>query len=283
MEWMEISDSCVIIYYNGDFLVAEGEHMAYKIVFFDIDGTLVNKEKQIPPDTKEAVRNLKKRNIEVVIATGRAPFHLRRIAEELEIDSFVSFNGSYTVYKGQPIYEHAIGSSTLESLQKYSIENRHPLVYLSSEADYANYDRHPYVLKSYESLKLDAPKYDPDYWKKASIYQVLLYCEAEEEKHYKNKFHDLSFIRWHSLSLDILPAGGSKAKGIEAVLKHLRLSPEDAVAFGDGLNDREMLSFVGVGIAMGNAQLEVKRMADLVTRNADDGGISYGLRQIGLI
>ena len=74
---------------------------AYKIVFFDIDGTLVNKEGKIPMSTKESIKKLKDSNVEVVIASGRSPSQLYHIAQELEIDSFISLTGSYAGYKGE--------------------------------------------------------------------------------------------------------------------------------------------------------------------------------------
>ncbi|MEK4221190.1 Cof-type HAD-IIB family hydrolase [Bacillus sp. FSL W8-0116] len=257
--------------------------MSYKIVFFDIDGTLVNKDSTIPLDTKEAIRKLKERNIEVSFATGRAPFHFRHIAEELGIDSFVSFNGSYVVYKGKVIFEKPIHPASLEQLEQYSHRFNHPIVYLSHKECYANKKQHPHVVESFQFLKLESPGFQPYYWKYTSIYQALLYCQEHEETHYLEKFNDLSFIRWHPLSMDVLPSDLSKAKGIAAMLQHLKLSPDDAVAFGDGLNDKEMLSYVGMGIAMGNAHEEVKPFADFTTKHVNDGGIRYGLEYLELI
>lgn len=60
------------------------------------------------------------------------------------------------------------------------------------------------------------------------------------------------------------------------MLQHLKLSPDDAVAFGDGLNDKEMLSYVGMGIAMGNAHEEVKPFADFTTKHVNEGAFDTG-------
>jgi Cof subfamily protein (haloacid dehalogenase superfamily) len=257
--------------------------MAYKIVFFDIDGTLLNEEARIPLDTKVAIRKLKERNIEVAFATGRAPFHFKHIAEELEIDSFVSFNGSYVVYNGEVIYENTMDQASLELLETHANQFKHPIVYLSHENCFANHPQHPYIIESFQSLKLEAPDYHPHYWKETKIYQALLYCQEHEEIHYHGKFADLTFIRWHRLSMDVLQTGISKARGIAAMLHHLKLSPDEAVAFGDGLNDKEMLSYVGMGIAMGNAHEKVKPFAKFTTKHMNDVGIQYGLRRLQLI
>src|SRR5690625_6342097 len=71
--------------------------MHEKIVFFDIDGTLVDDDKNIPVSAKQAIDELKRNDVYVAIATGRAPFMFEHIRQELEIESYVSFNGQYVV------------------------------------------------------------------------------------------------------------------------------------------------------------------------------------------
>jgi hydroxymethylpyrimidine pyrophosphatase-like HAD family hydrolase len=93
----------------------------------------------------------------------------------------------------------------------------------------------------------------------------------------------LRLVRWHPFALDVLPSGGSKARGILDLLHALNLEPAQAVAFGNSLNDRELLALVGYGIAMGNAVEELKPVADFVTTSVDDNGIVNGLKAAGLI
>lgn len=257
--------------------------MSYKIAFFDIDGTLVNERKQIPQDTIDAIRALQSRGVEAVIATGRAPYFFRPIAEQLGIDSFVSLNGAYVVYKGKPIFEKAIPREHLEALVGHAAKHNHSLVFEGHSEFYASEESHPHMVDAVKSLRVDLPGYDPDFWKNDSIYQVFLHCEEHEEHLYNEAVPALRYIRWHKTALDVLPSDGSKAQGIEALLKHLNLSVSEAVAFGDGLNDVEMLSVVGLGIAMGNSHEEVKPYADYVTAHVDEGGIRKGLQYAGLI
>lgn len=256
----------------------------YKIVFFDIDGTLVNKEGIIPISTKESVKKLKESNIEVVISSRRGPSQLKHIADELEIDSFVSLTGSYVVYKGEIIYNQPLPASTVKKLIEYSTQHGDAIVYLGSEGVYASQIEHPHVNETFLNwLKLEYPMFLQPNSVEIPIYQFLLYCPQDKEKIYKELFTDLHFIRWHPLSSEITPRKGSKAKGIDVLLNNLNISPEEAVAFGDSLNDREMLSFVGMGIAMGNAHNEVKPFDKFTTKHIDEDGIYYGLKKIGLI
>ncbi|WP_400246897.1 Cof-type HAD-IIB family hydrolase [Niallia sp. JL1B1071] len=257
--------------------------MAYKIVFIDIDGTLVNEEKKIPHDAKLAIKELKKRNIPIVLATGRAPYFFADILTELNLSSYISFNGSYVVHEKEEIYKKPIPIETLEELEQIALKNNQPLVFQGSKECCANHQEHAHIIESFQSLKLNAPSYRKDFWKEADIYQCLLFCEEKEEKLYEETFSTIQFVRWHPLSMDVIPTGGSKAEGIAEILNILNIDPQDAVAFGDGLNDKEMLSYVGMGIAMGNAHEDVKPFAKKVTKHVNEGGLSYGLQEIGLI
>jgi Cof subfamily protein (haloacid dehalogenase superfamily) len=257
--------------------------MSYKIVFFDIDGTLINEEKEISQDTIEAINELKQGGTEVVIATGRAPYFFKALSAQLGIDSFVSLNGAYVVHKGVPLYKRTISKESLKLLVKLAAENNHSLVFQGDAAYYANAEQHPHILDSVGSLKVDLPGYNPGFWLSDDIYQAFLHCEANEEHLYLDAFSDLRLVRWHPSAMDVVPNDGSKAVGILALLDHLHISPSEAVAFGDGLNDKEMLTVVGLGIAMGNAHEELIPFADYVTTPIDEGGIRNGLIRAGLI
>jgi Cof subfamily protein (haloacid dehalogenase superfamily) len=254
-----------------------------KIVFFDIDGTLLDHNKKLPSTTKEAVKKLKQLGVEVAIATGRAPFMFSELCKELDINTFVSFNGSYVVYDGEVIYKQPLPITAIKKLEGMAREKDHPMVFLDEQRMLANEKDHPHIHKSIESLKFTHPPYNPTYYHNNDIYQALLFCTAAEEEVYVNEFPHLFFVRWHEVSTDILPFGGSKAVGIEQMLARLDYARENVYAFGDGINDIEMLQYVGTGVAMGNAGSQLKSIADVVTKDVDEDGIVYGLRKVGLL
>lgn len=255
--------------------------MAYKIAFFDIDGTLVNESKVIPQDTAAAIRELKAKGIEPVIATGRAPYFIRTLADQLGIDSYVCLNGAIAVYKGQVMYKRIIPKENIEVLVGLTAQNGHSLVFQGEHAYFTDAEDQ-FVTSSVNSLKVNMPGYDPDFWKDNEIFQMFLHCESKDEELYR-ELPGLKLIRWHPHAMDVLPEGGSKAQGIAALLEKLSLTAEDAVAFGDGLNDKEMLEFVGFGVAMGNSHEELLPYADYVTSHVDEGGIRNGLVKAGLL
>lgn len=257
--------------------------MSYKIVFFDIDGTLLNEEKEVPLSTIEAIHALKSNGIEPVIATGRAPYFIKPLVEKLGIESFVCLNGAYAVYRGEPLYKRVLSKNSIESLVAIAARHKHSLVFEGEQAFFSDTIEHPFVHSSVESLKVELPGYDPEFWKTNEVFQVFLHCENHEEHYYDELVSELKLIRWHPYAMDVLPAGGSKAQGIEAMLNLLEISPAESVAFGDGLNDIEMLEFVGLGIAMGNSHKDLLPYADYITSHVDEDGIRNGLVKAGLI
>ncbi len=257
--------------------------MTKKLVFFDIDGTLLNHDKQLPKSTKEAIFTLKRKGINVAIATGRAPFMYENLRDELEINTFVSFNGQYVVFEGEVLYTNPLNPEKLNELRNFALRNKHPLVYMNAEMMRSNVENHPFIHKSISSLKFEHPNYEPDFLANRDIYQTLLFCVREEEDKYIQSFPSFQFIRWHESSTDIIPYGGSKAEGIKKIMDALGVNREDVYAFGDGLNDAEMLDFVGTGVAMGNAEEIIKQRADIVTKSVDEDGIVHGLELVGLL
>ncbi|ADU30927.1 Cof-type HAD-IIB family hydrolase [Evansella cellulosilytica] len=258
--------------------------MDKKVVFFDIDGTLLNENNVIPESTKNAIKELQKKdNIFVAIATGRAPLHLREISSQLGIDSYVSFNGSYVVFNGEVLSSNPLAKKEMLELEARARENGHPMVFLNESDIYANVSDHPAILSSMGSLNLPHPDKHESFHHDNSIYQALLFVDKNEESFYSTNHAFFDYVRWHERAIDVLPSGGSKAKGIENMLKELNIDKKDAFAFGDGLNDLEMLQYVGCGIAMGNAVEEAKKAADIVTDHVNDDGIYKGLVKVGLL
>ncbi|MGP4040450.1 Cof-type HAD-IIB family hydrolase [Gracilibacillus sp. D59] len=254
-----------------------------KVVFLDIDGTILNHDKQIPNESKVAVKQLHDAGVIVSIATGRAPFMFQDILEELNIQSYICFNGQYVVFNGEVVYQNPIDSEQLEELTKYSVNHHHPLVYQSIDDMKSSVSNHLHIEESMGSLKRRHPLEDSEYYKNQKIFQVLLFNKEEEQHIYEEKFQKLNFVRWHPVSCDVMPRYGSKANGIEKFIEALDLNWEDTYAFGDGLNDLEMITKAHTGIAMGNSVQEVKEAADLVTDDVNQNGLSKAMKKLSLI
>lgn len=258
-------------------------NVGQKIVFLDIDGTILDHNKEIPKATKEAVQKLQKNNIIVSIATGRAPFMFQDLLKELHINSYVAFNGQYVMHEGEVIHQNAIHADLLEELTEYSLSNEHPLVYQSFEGMRSSVSDHPYIEAGMGSLKRNHPLVDIDYYKTHPIFQVLLFNEENEQPTYEKQFEQLRFVRWHEFSCDVMPGNGSKAHGIEKFVTNLGLEWKDTYAFGDGLNDLEMLQKVHTSVAMGNSVEKIKNIADYITDDVAEDGLSNAMKHLQLI
>ncbi|AIG28297.1 Cof-type HAD-IIB family hydrolase [Brevibacillus laterosporus] len=257
--------------------------MERKIVFFDVDGTLLTEDKQLLTSTRDAVRRLRENGIYTAIASGRMPKQLEDICRELDIHSYVSINGQYVVFEGEEIYSNPIAIEQLTDLTDLANKHGHVLTYVNHEMLCANHLNDPLLDVIYGELQLAKPSLDPDFYKQNPIYQSIIFCAPELAKEYMERFPQFGFIHWHDYALDIIPLGSSKAVGIQKMLEHGHFSLEHTYAFGDGLNDLEMLETVGHGVAMGNAVLEAKQKARYVTASCNEDGIAKGLSMLGLL
>ncbi|WP_077329120.1 Cof-type HAD-IIB family hydrolase [Virgibacillus siamensis] len=258
--------------------------MTQSMIFFDLDNTLLNAEKEVPQSAKRAIRALQNDGHIVAIATGRTPFAFDHLLEELDIDTYVSLNGQYVVSKGEVIYRNPLNTEALKELTASALEHEHPIVYIDHKDWTSNKENDASVKHAIGELKIPQElKYDPDYYIGRDIYQALVFCTDGEEQVYEERFDQFDFIRWHPVSVDVLPHGGSKAKGIEKAIEKMGIAPENVYAFGDGLNDIEMLRAVQNSVAMGNAEEIVKEAAKSVTKSVDEDGVEHGLKLVGLL
>lgn len=255
-----------------------------KLIFFDIDGTLYNSDKQVPESAKDAVRQLKSDGHIIAIATGRGPFMFEKLRAELGIETYISYNGQYIVFEGEVIYDNPIGNSTLEKLSTQAHSNDHPVAFCDEKDLRVSTKEHEHVKAGIGSLKLDFEvSEDKAYFKGNDIYQALLFCTKEEEAEYKSSYEDVYFLRWHEFCTDVIPRGGSKAEGIKTLLDKMNIDITDVYAFGDGPNDVEMLELIENSVAMGNGVPEAKAVSKYVTGHVDENGLYDGLKKTGLL
>lgn len=254
-----------------------------KILFFDVDGTIYDRKKQIPQSAKQAIYQAKQNGYEIAIATGRAPFMISSLIQELEIDTYVTFNGQYVVYKGEVIFTDGVPVNQLTEIVQFGHERNHPAVFLDEKKMIATVDGNEKIAASLQTLKYPYPIINPHFYKENSVYQTLIFMEEHEEQLYKETFPEVNFVRWHSLSCDILPKEGSKARGIQKLLDEMNIPMDKTIAFGDGLNDIEMLQTVGIGVAMGNGVDEVKNVADVVADHVEKDGLAKVMKQLKII
>ncbi len=255
-----------------------------KAVFFDIDGTLLShKTNSIPASALEAIRQLRKQGIPVFLATGRHRSHLESLPplRELEYDGAVSLNGGYCYDARGRIFHNPICREDIAALLSWLDANPTPCGFTEEDRTYVNFynDRVHQVHDAIHTplLPLGDLRRGLDF----PVYQILLYLYAEDPV--PPCMPHTRTTRWFTGGVDIIPAEGGKALGIQAVLDHYGIDKAETMAFGDGDNDLDMFGAVGFSVAMGNAVPQLIAAADHVTADVDDDGIAKALRHFGLI
>ncbi|WP_274307270.1 Cof-type HAD-IIB family hydrolase [Solibacillus daqui] len=257
--------------------------MKYKIIFFDVDGTITNyKDGTIPESTKMAIRQLTTSGMKVVAATGR-PLSMCGEIAELGVDTFITANGAYVTHRGTCIHKTVLPSETVNKFTKFAFQEQNALTYYSEKL-HMNEVQHPKVMKAlYETLRLEE---FPPIYKAVDLNETYLLClfadDTEIEK-YKSHFPKIHYKRWHSYIVNVLVDEVSKSVAIKKVLNYFGLTKEEAIAFGDGENDVDMLELVDLGIAMGNANETLKSIANFVTKDSSEDGIALALKKYDLI
>lgn len=257
--------------------------MQKQIIFFDIDGTLVNERKVLFEETKRAIDRLKEKGNYVVLATGRPPFWYEGLREELGINSYISYNGQHVVFEGEVIYENPLDGRALDRLYEEVNQRSLPMTFLDELEMVVTLDRHPFVERCFVHLIEEYPRVSVDLHKKTSIYQALIFTDKVLETRLKNKYSMFDFLRWHSYSYDLLPKGSSKAAGMSKIVEALGGEGIKTYAFGDGANDLEMILKADVGVAMDNGLEEIKQAADYIAADVNEYGLVKALKDLSLL
>jgi len=254
-----------------------------KLFIFDIDGTVLDDSKSIPLETKQAIGELS-RTHEVAIATGRNRTMAKEVIEELGVSNYIVCNGAAAYYKNEAIYTNFLNEEDLEKLIKLADQHGHQVVYETiDELRRRNEVPDRSMKEGMTFVGFDVPDYDRGFYENHSLVQCLLFISGDEMAIYADQFKHFRFVRWYKEGIDVLPADGSKYLTIKILANHMGIPLSDVIAFGDGMNDIEMIRHVGTGIAMGNAEKEVKDVADSVTESNENNGIPNALRKLKFI
>jgi hydroxymethylpyrimidine pyrophosphatase-like HAD family hydrolase len=112
---------------------------------------------------------------------------------------------------------------------------------------------------------------------------MIAFCDEFEESLFLPHLENCKSARWDEYAVDIMLQDSDKSKGVMSVLDYYGLKPEEAMSLGDGQNDVEMLSYTGIGVAVGRADPAAKKAADYITDDIDDDGWAKAFIHYGLI
>ena len=254
-----------------------------KIFFFDVDNTLLDHATHAIPDSAlNAIAHLKDRGHTVVIATGRSYGHARPFIEQIEPAYVISLNGARIFKDGQTVMSTPLAHPALLDLFEWMQAQSHQFGVNQGELSYIS-AQVPSALTPMQSVRMQVQTDNPFYLQQ-DVFQGWLFfdesLDAELMPEIVRRYPEFDLVRWHPTAVDVLPKGINKWTGCQWVLAETGFPVERSIAFGDGLNDREMLQGVGLGIAMGNAHPGLKAVADRIAPALDEDGIAAMLDEL---
>ena len=251
------------------------------LVFFDLDGTLLDRHSKITAEIASAMAELQKNNILPVIATGRTNPEIKEIAKASGINGLITMNGQYVQIAGKEVYSEIIPEDVakrfLEAADAKGDEvgfYNHTKIRVTGHSDL--------LVKCYNFIHSPVPPIDRDFYQKEPL-NMLLSLSTKGDEYYHSRFPELKFFRNGPYSIDIISAGGSKGHGIKKLVENMGYEGVPTYGFGDGPNDIDLLSACDHKIAMGNAKPELLAIADFVTHKNTEDGIVFALKHFGLL
>ena len=268
--------------------------MEYKLLALDMDGTLLNSQKQITQPTADAINRLIERGVHVVFASGRnvpEMSDIHRVLNKIRYGVLISGGLVFDFAEDKMLAVHPVPFNDIIKIIDVGIEER-AMIHLHTIRDSIvcakdishMADFHMGIYQSmFERIckTIDDPKqYVIEH--ADEIIKVNLYHRSVESRQRsldRIKNLPLEPVFAEGSSLESTPRGISKASGLIELCKALDIDIKETVAIGDAPNDREMLLTAGLGIAMGNAEDEIKALADFVTLDNDHDGIAHAIEK----
>lgn len=253
-----------------------------RVLALDLDGTLTNSQKLVTPRTRAALDAAAARGVTIVLASGRPTAGVAPLARELELDKtggcILSYNGGAIVdcASGETLYQKRLPPEAIPALCAFAAEQDVAIVTYNDEGIVTERPEDEWAAREGFTNKLPMIKVDDlAAYVTYPVSKMLLTLDpsrmdavcAAGQKRFAGQ---LDLYPSCAFFLEAVPLGVAKDVSLASLLALRGLGRENLMACGDGLNDRSMLEFAGVGVAMQNAEPAVKAVADYVTAADND-------------
>ena len=263
--------------------------MSRKLIFFDIDGTIIDGNGYIPASTVRAIRSARERGVLCVINTGRPYSHIDPAVKAIGFDAYVCSCGQHLVRDGRVVSHAEFDPDLCRRIVELTRQCRLDAVYEAERGIWFD------MIHSDKAEQLKAE------WNQVICRGLEVHESVETPDFRTDKLcvfagedsdlsHFLDFMEPHANviyreggMLEIVRRGYSKERGLKQMIALLGVALEDCYAIGDSTNDLPMLRSVPHSIAMGNAPDEIKAVAEYVTKTLHEGGIAHALNHYNLI
>ncbi|HFI0036640.1 TPA: HAD family hydrolase [Streptococcus suis] len=277
-----------------------------KIIFLDVDGTLVDYHKRIPESAIRAIRQARENGHLVYVCTGRSRAEMQPELWEIGLDGMIGGNGSYVEHQGQVVMHQVISKDDSRAIVDWLHERGLEFYLESNNVLFASEN---FRERARETLRIYSMN-------KGKTAEEVANQEVEDVIHgivfdgelYRDDLNKVSFVldsyQDHLDSKEAFPQlvantwGGrgetalfgdlgvkdiNKAHAISVLLDHIGANQVDTIAFGDAKIDIPMLNYCAAGVAMGNGRAEILAMADMITDDVEEDGLYNAFEKLGLL
>ena len=256
-----------------------------KAVMLDLDGTLLSDNHIISDTNKDVLFKLKEKGVKVFLATGRSFDAMKEYHKELKLDTpAICYNGAKIVEPNGEFKEYPIRDKALKTLIDIAHETKTHLNIYQHEIWYSENIENEETELYIHISGLTPHKADFNNLKELFSTKILYIGDHEKllclEKEIKNRLGDQVFTTFSkTFFLEVLYGDVNKGSTMEKIMENEGISLDEVIAFGDGLNDIEMLKMAGVGVAMKKSFPELIEIADEVTTSNNESGVGEFLKR----
>ena len=263
--------------------------MKYKMLVLDVDGTLLNDEKEISKRTLNTLLKVQQMGVRIMLASGRPTYGLLPLAKKLELGTYngyiLSYNGGQVINasNGEVVFERRINPEHITYLEKKAEKNGFSILTYNGDTVVTNNPNDPHVQAE---AALNGMKVEHQEFFSAAIdyppCKCMLVSDEEAlvglENHWKRRLNGvLDVFRSEPYFLEVVGSRVDKANTLGVIMEMEGIKTDEIVVFGDGVADVTMLQLADLGIAMGNAPDSVKRCADYVTLSNNEDGVAVAV------
>ncbi len=269
------------------------------LIFFDIDGTILDNEEQVVPlSTIETIKELRKAGHQCFICTGRCRDIWPKEILDIGFDGVVGGCGTHIIYHDEELLHHTLSDELKREIAD-DLVNFHIDGVLEGSA-HSYFHREPWMPTVVGFFKTPRPKRDigkkvsPEFEAGRIEFldaenldfdkMALWFDKTGDMDGFKEKYEDrFDFIKRDPTFYEIVPKGFSKATGIDFVCRHLGVDKKYTMGFGDSTNDLPMLEYTEISVAMGDGNPDIFDRVDYVTDAVMKDGIAKAIRHYGLL
>ena len=258
-----------------------------KIIFVDIDWTLLDHSFHPPVFDKESIKALIKaqsNGVKIFFCTAR-PYHSVeqiKILDLIKPDGMVLANGGVIIYQDKIIYKNIISNDLFYPLCEATLSLGLTLEASETHSRFLISEPTDEVKELFSTFHEEMPEVK-DYHNH-EIITAMLFAHPEYDEKIKELIpKELSYYRFHNAGVDIVEKPNHKGIGVKYVLDYLNINKDEAMGIGDDYGDISMFHEVSISIAMGNAIEDVKKEAKYITKPINENGVKSALIEYNVI